>query len=380
MHSGFLIYVATFLIMVSCTIQRENDTLLLRSRQKLRESTSVSYDFVNQTNNLFNSTNYSDSGNVTYFKVKNGIDGFGLYAKQRQIDYLFDGLQFEKFKHQDKIQIMYDEEEIQNDSTYFENLPFFTSNPFNILNAKSFEKFTLTKTNEQGLLVYKDEHRQTSKSDSTKKVTYQKCYFLDKKSKEVIRIIDRTILEKDTLQVVDWHYTNYKYGKFNSNIIDSLKSLNYTQLSPENEYDELEYKSIKVGDKLEQQTYKDSKGNDIKIYGNEDKLSLIIFSLIGCAPCEMALKDLSLANNNIRKDVDIFYSSFQNNHSALKKYLNKKDISYISFGSESNLLSNFGMYHSPSFVIINTNGEVMKIIEGYEKAKKDELFQFLLSK
>ena len=77
-------------------------------------------------------------------------------------------------------------------------------------------------------MVYKDEHRQTSKSDSTKKVTYQKCYFLDKKSKEVIRIIDRTILEKDTLQVVDWYYTNYKYGKFNSNIIDSLKSLNYT--------------------------------------------------------------------------------------------------------------------------------------------------------
>lgn len=102
-----------------------------------------------------------------------------------------------------------------------------------------------------------------------------------------------------------------------------------------------------------------------------------MFSFMGCAPCETALKDFRDAGYTFNKDINFYYSSFQNPGKTLKRYLQKKGFPNTGFGRESKMIDDFSLYHSPSFVLFDSSGVVQKVIEGYDDEVKKILFGLL---
>jgi len=371
------IVIFALLCMFSCVSLKQNTKTLDSAIQKLSQNVNVSYDYVTKTDNYFNSTQSVDSGSVCRFRSEGGLFGFGFYVRQNKTEYLFDGTHFSKYKHDEKVKVVFDGKEIKTDSNYFDNFSFWAQSPFHLGHAKGLVKLADIFKEDKKQRVYFKEYKQPSMSDNSLTVTYQKYMFLDKTSNEVLSIKDITILENDTLQISEKLFRNYTFKSKCHPEIQRLENLNYAVVLAENEFPDPEITPIKIGQKVKNRTYLNIHENETFIYGEDGKSSLIIFGFIGCAPCERALKDLKFNYPPLRKDIDIFYSSFQNKNIAIQKYLNKKEIPFIAFGEESKMIMDFQLYHAPTFVFIDANGIVTDVQEGYDHDVKTKILDLI---
>ena len=370
------------ILLLGCHQNGSSKKTLQEVKEKLSKASTISYKYNSETDNKFNETKYSDAAEIEYYKIENSLYGFGLRALSNEEEYLFDGRNFEKLKHSDKIRVVYEKEAIEKDSNYFYNLSFFSTNPIRI---KEYSEFATIKDSIIGgvsYYIYKDEAQTISKSDSSKIVKYQKFFYVDAKLNDIIQVKDLTIRNDETLQIIDHNFSAYKFNNSGQKypIFDQNDKFQYKTIKEEEEYEEFTFTPIKEGEILSKKTYTDVNQKAINIYGDPPHLSLIMFSFIGCAPCEKALIDFKEAKYNFTPRIKLYYSSFQNTSSSLKNYLEKKGFPYQAFSKESNMIEAFSLYHSPSFVLIDSNGKVMKVIEGYDDEVKNTLFELLMPK
>ncbi|MBK9736324.1 MAG: hypothetical protein IPO92_15725 [Saprospiraceae bacterium] len=349
---------------------------------RYQKARSVDMIFIIGQTIFFNETTYLDSGKVMFYKLDNSLRGFGLHANQIDVEYLYDGNNFEKLKHKEKLRVIFDTFAIRNDQDYFFSFPFCKWNPVKLLSKSDFAYVFDTIMNSTKYYVFKKENKQKSKSDSTLIVTYIKLYFVSAADSKLDKMEEITIRGSDTLQLATHHFKNIFYERrpFYFEDLDSLKHLNYRNVSEENEFEEFKYIPIKVGAKLQKARYTDINGVSTAIFGNSGQMSLIMFSFIGCAACEQALKDFENENYNFKEGINVYYSSFQNVNAVLKSYINKKKLPFVSFGKESNMIEEFSCYFSPTFVLINSEGFVLNVLEGYDNEVKRVLFELLLQK
>lgn len=347
----------------------------------LNNASSIKYSYSRETDNIFNGTNYSDSADITYFKMDSSLYGFALHALSGDEEYLFDGYNFEKLNHSNKIRVKYDMDNTENDSNYFNRLSFFSANPMNILEYNTFGLIIDSTISGQAFVIYKTENQSISKSDDSQIVKNQKFIFVALGSKDVCRICNITMRNDETLQIENHHFTNFIYNNFVSDFssFEENEKLNYEIVNEEDENKEFTYTPIQEGERLTKKAYIDVDQKEVNIYGESTKSSLIMFSFIGCTPCEIALKDFKEADYKFTDQINLYYSSFQNSSFILKKYLNKKGFPFKAFGKESKMIDDFSLYHAPSFVLIGPSGKIVKVIEGYDEEVKHFLFELLAS-
>jgi len=373
---------ALLILSLGCYKNNSSEKVASEIRNKILESSSISYNYKSITDNRFNETTYLDSAAITYYKLDFSLHGFGLHALSKNEEYFFDGYNFEKIKPIDKIRVKYNKDEIKNDSAYFYNLSFFASNPMSIKDHLEFDTITKMMIENKHYYLYKNEEQHISKSDSSEIVKYQKIFYSEVASGNIQQIQDLTIRNDETLQVIDHYFTDYIYKTEPSSVprFDPNDDLKYKTITEEEEYEAFSYTPIKAGETLARKTYTDIEEKEVSIYGEQQKTSLIMFSFIGCAPCEVALRDFKDSGYWFTDEVDLFYSSFQNTGPSLKKYLAKKEFPFKAFGKESEMIQDFSLYHAPSFVFIDSNGKVLKVVEGYDEEVKKTLFDIIKSK
>lgn len=366
-------------LLVGCNALESPEKVLNEAKNQLSKAGVVAYKASNEVNNKFNDTEYADSATVVFSKIENSIFGFGLYALWGEAEYVFDGNEFEKVDHSKKVRVTYDNAEIKEDSNYFEGFPFFSTNPFMIEDVNDTGFLMDTLIDGQQHYIYKTELRNASKVDTTETVIYEKFFFVETRSKQVSAIKNLIIRNGDTLQISDYYFTVYAFNQEAEPAPEILElDQEYTVLKAEDET--FTYTPIAAGDILSRKRYETVEGKELDIFGNKGKSTVIMFSFIGCTPCEKALLDFKQAEYKFTDSVDLYYSSFQNEAPALKKYLQKKEFPYPAFAKESNMIEAFSLYHSPSFVLIDATGEVMEVIEGYDEEVRDTLFQWLAEK
>ncbi|HLO54106.1 MAG TPA: hypothetical protein VK169_07465 [Saprospiraceae bacterium] len=363
----------------SASLQKK-DAILEKAIDKLHQNVNISYDYLTKTDNYFNSTFTVDSGSLTRFRSAGGLHKFGFCAKQKQVAYLFDGIHFSKYKHEEKVKVVFDEGEIQSNESYFENFIFWSQSPFQLANMEGLVKLEDKFVEDRKFHVFLKEQMRPSMSDSTQIIKYQGFWFIEEESNEVSMIRNITILENDTLQKVEQLFNNFAFGNYNKTTIKGLEDLNYDVVLAENEYPELEITPIRIGQKVKSNKYVNIHNEETIIYGEDGKSSLIVFGYIGCFACEKAIKDLLMIYPNLKKDINVFYSSFQNKNFAVGKYIQRKKLPFVAFGSESNMMVDFQLYTSPSFIFIDEKGFVTYIEEGYNQEVKAKLMDILLIK
>lgn len=363
----------------SASLQKK-DAILEKAIDKLHQNVNISYDYLTKTDNYFNSTFTVDSGSVIRFQSEGGLHKFGFCVKQKQVTYLFDGIHFSKYKHEEKVKVVFDEGEIQSNESYFENFIFWSQSPFQLGNMEGLVKLEDKFVDGRKCHVFLKETKEPSFVDTTLVDTSQKFWFIDKESHEVSMIRNIIIVENDTLQKMEHMFRNFSFGHDETNAIKELEDLNYDVVLAENEYPALEITPIRIGQKVKSNKYVNIHGEETIIYGEDGKSSLIVFGLIGCGNCELGIKDLLMNYPNLKKNINVFYTSFQNKNFAVEKYIQKKKLPFVAFGAESNMIIDFQLYNSPTYLFIDKNGFVTEILEGFDKENRSKLMDILLIK
>jgi len=366
------------LLVFGCQTSQPSDQILSEVIGKIQNASNIQYTYRSITDNKFNDTKYFDTAVVTYYKLDSSLHGFGLKALSRNEAYIFDGHNFEEINHDEKTRIQFDQNEIIQDSSYFHNFSFFASNPLRIKEYPQFDSIVESIINNKRFHLCMFEENSPSKSDSSKIVRYQKTFFIEADSNYITQFKDLTIRNDETLQIVDHFFSNYKYQNKKS-LFPKFEHLeNYKIIQEADIDDEFTYTPVKVGEKLSQKNYLNLSGKEVSIYGENQKPTLIMFSFIGCAPCEIALNDFKDADYWFKNHLNVYYSSFQNNGESLKEYLKKKDFPFDAFGKESNMIADFSLYHAPSFVFIDPSGKILKVVEGYDDEVQQSLFDLII--
>lgn len=371
--------IGLILFPASASLQKK-DAVLEKVIDKLQQNVNISYDYLTKTDNYFNSTFIVDSGSVIRFSSAGGLHKFGFCVKQKQVAYLFDGIHFSRYKHDEKVKVVYDEGEIQSDESYFDNFGFWAQSPFQLADMEGLVKLEDKFVEGRKCHVFLKETKVPSLVDTTLIDTNQKFWFIDKESHEVSMIRNIIILENDTLQKMEHMFLNFSYGQDEKNAIKGLEDLNYEVVLAENEYPELEITPIRIGQKVKSNKYVNIHDEETIIYGEDGKSSLIVFGLIGCGACELAIKDLLAIYPNLKKDINVFYTSFQNKNFAVEKYIQRKKLPIVAFGAESNMIVDFQLYTSPTYLFIDKNGFVTEILEGFDQENRTKLLDLLLIK
>ncbi|HMU03287.1 MAG TPA: hypothetical protein PJ990_06670, partial [Saprospiraceae bacterium] len=270
--------IGLILFPASASLQKK-DAVLEKVIDKLQQNVNISYDYLTKTDNYFNSTFIVDSGSVIRFSSAGGLHKFGFCVKQKQVAYLFDGIHFSRYKHDEKVKVVYDEGEIQSDESYFDNFGFWAQSPFQLADMEGLVKLEDKFVEGRKCHVFLKETKVLSLVDTTLIDTNQKFWFIDKESHEVSMIRNIIILENDTLQKMEHMFLNFSYGQDEKNAIKGLEDLNYEVVLAENEYPELEITPIRIGQKVKSNKYVNIHDEETIIYGEDGKSSLIVFGL-----------------------------------------------------------------------------------------------------
>ena len=131
---------------------------------------------------------------------------------------------------------------------------------------------------------------------------------------------------------------------------------------------------IQGGQKIPTQTYTDIAGKAIPLYGTPNQQTLIMFSFIGCAGCEVAMRKMKQKNYALKENIQLYYSSPQDSTAALLAYLQKKEFPFTGFAEESLMQEDFEVIMFPTFALIDSEGIVQKVAMGYNEEIESLLF------
>lgn len=371
-----LLLLFNLMILVGCQNSESNNaTALNEAKNKLRQASTIHYDYQSKWDTRLNETTFdSPPIQITYSKVDSSLLGYGFYAKGGEVELVFDGLNYFEIDHNEKTILFNDSERIKGDARYFESSMLFGVNPLNLLKVDSIESSSKSMINNQKFEIFQT-RKIVEKED--RKIQTDNYYFIESETHLLQQIQDVIIINGDTGQIIDHYFTNYviENSLFDFTKLDHSKTTTYQALWENDREAAGLVKQIKVGTQLETQTYQDIENHAISIFGNSKKQSLIMFSFIGCGGCEIAMRDFKKKDYQVNQNIDLLYSSPSDKQAVLKRYLNKKGFPFKGFSKESNMNEDFSAFSFPTFVLVDSKGEVQEVIQGYEDKVKEILFE-----
>jgi peroxiredoxin len=127
------------------------------------------------------------------------------------------------------------------------------------------------------------------------------------------------------------------------------------------------------GKVAEDWTLKESNGESISLRNLKSKVILMQFTGIGCGPCHESIPFLKkLVNDNINKDFELIcIEAWSDNVSGIERYKNKNEINFKLLVSKGILNEKYKIQGAPSFLILDKERIIRKVIVGYRKGKTD---------
>lgn len=94
----------------------------------------------------------------------------------------------------------------------------------------------------------------------------------------------------------------------------------------------------------------------------------------GCLPCLRAIPDL-VEVDDLYKDLGVIIIgiNFNDNAQQVKEFLKYRNANYLSTYSSKEIVDQYGIESFPTTIIIDQNGKIYKIIEGWGQKYKPRL-------
>lgn len=373
-----LLLAATGLSLISCEATDADGSptdaasVLEATRSKLLETPTHQYRFKSFWDNRFASSTYADAMEITYSYLPESELGFGFFAEGTESAILYDGKDKLEIDHIKRQVVRTTATEIGKDSTYFAKLMCFHGDPKTLPSLAEVDRITDTVIAGKSLYAYT-----TTAAKSGNNTVTTRVYYVDPDQQVVDRISYISHVGRDTSQIIDYFFSGYvfsdQYHTFGA--ADRGKSLAYREISDADEEQESRSGLIRPGAQLHRADYVDIDGKEQLIYGKAGKKTVVMFGFIGCGNCEQAFREMKKKKFAVRSDVDLVYSSPIDAADKLRPYLGKKEFPFIGFGKESRMNDNFKAAEFPTFVLIDEQGGVEKVLGGYDGEVDNLLFE-----
>lgn len=376
MKNQLFIYpiVCLFSFLWGCGSNKTATETLIDTSRKTANSKLIQYKYVSNWDNRFNETTYSDSASIILSRNESDYHEFGFYANTYDAEHLFDGVNYREIRHKEEIIVQHDAQQIREDSSYFANKIIFFASPIELSSPKNFTIVFDTIIDNKDFYVYKEEERAIK--DNARRLQTDRLYYLETKANLVRQIQQINIVDGDTLQIIDYHFSAFKFDKapFQFTDVEQSASLKYREIGIDDLDNERHLKQITAGEKLDRKFYKDINDQNVSLYGDARTQNLILFSFIGCGGCEYAMREMKKKAYQIKDGINFYFSSPNDKKKPLKSYLAKKEFPFGAFSQESNMNEDFSIYSFPTFVLIDSKGVVTKVLSGYDEEVEAILF------
>jgi len=326
--------------------------------------------------NRFASSTNRDTAAITYGKLADSELGFGLYVVKKNKEILYDGEDRLDIDHVKRKVVRTTAADIGRPTDYLDNLTFFHNDPKDLPAAEELTRISDTVINGKREYLYAVTGFNPTTYDAGKQVNTTRQYFVDPEGKVVTRIRKSTHIENDTVQIIDYFFSDFTFTEevFDFNMVDVPPPTDYRELTDAENDKERLAGLVKAGDQLFRSDYTDVNNEEQFLYGKAHGKTVVMFSFIGCGGCEYALREMKKKNFALKDGIDLVYSSPVDASSTLPAYLKKKGFPFVGFGKESLMNENFKVASFPTFVVINEQGRVERVIGGYDEEAEDVLF------
>jgi thioredoxin-related protein len=380
--ASVLILTAIFVLLTRCEAPSSNSvstnalSVLEATRSKMLTTPTHKYRFTSSWDNRYARSSWADTMDITYSWLPDSELGFGFYAAGSNSDVLYDGKDKLKIDHNKRKVVRTTAAEIGKAPDYFAHSMCFHGDPKALPDPALLDRVTDTIIGGKKLYAYSVTTKAPSAGNPVQNLVSTRIYYLDPERQVVDRIRNISHAGQDTSQVIDYFFSNYSfaddYHEFGDS--DRAKSLAYREINKADDKKERLSGLISPGAQLHRADYTDINGEEQLIYGKAAKKTVIMFGFIGCGNCELAFREMKKKKFAVRDDIDLIYSSPINDAPALRNYLKKKEFPFTSFGEESRMNDNFKAAGFPTFVLINEQGRVERVIGGYDDEVAKILF------
>ncbi|MGB0982502.1 MAG: TlpA family protein disulfide reductase [Saprospiraceae bacterium] len=371
---AIFLLVSTLVLIQSCSKTPSADEVWKASTDKFKNTTSYQFKYKQHQNNRLNGeVNLFLEGEVRYSKLAKSQYGFGFHTFfNNYAENIYNGQKTYKNIDHD-LEVIWtldasDEEAIKERPSLFADYQV-------ILNDYEFEYISDTIVRNRKMFVYHDIEGKTSKRE----IRIERVFLIDIKSQLPYMLKKMSINNKtqDTLQILKTtlNYFKFSENEYNFASIDSSAFSNYSiNIVREQKRKEVKKDQIKEGHFLKKSNYTDIDGNEFPLYGKGGKKTVIMFSFKDCGGCKLAMKAMSKRKFKIKKDLNFYYSNSTDPVSTIQPYLKEKQFPFPIFTKKSDIAKDFGIYSYPTFVLIDANGKIEKVISSYNKEVEAILF------
>ena len=381
------LFIIAFLPLVFLVFQNcKNNTLspdevLSAAKEKLKNGQSIHYDFKLHVDDRANKTNMTQSAELVFSKLDSSRHDYGLYAKNEEFEFIFDGYNLYDIMHDKKSIIRYAPEEIDR---FVESSVFVPFGPLKILEVEKFDQVFDTLKEGKKYFVFQQRKEGASVYDKKSIEINIKQYYIDPISKNIHQLQIIGIDDNDTSRVNNIYFTNYQFENTpfdfskidprNLNDIDQPSYAKYQEMSWDDYRNRRKLKQVQEETQLTKKTYQNINGQDVALYGNIQKKTLVMISFVGCVGCEYAMKEMRQKKYLFKDEIDFYYSSPIDVDERLKKYLVKKEFPHGAFSKESQMKEAIPVVSYPTFVLVDAKGKVEKVISSYTEEVEEIIF------
>lgn len=364
----------SILFLTGCDHNKSENCDLLLFHKQVANAEVIEYEHLQAIDNRFNSSFRFDTSIVRVFKFAQ--DSFSFHILKQDSEWLYNNENLVYLNHLDSSKT---EESISFDEMrHSDQYPIWQNNLLSAIDSIESHSCRLSNSKKDPVYSIDFENQSKSKSGDEEIVRWKYQYSIPEVYNNSFKHKAITIKGMDTLQI-QFH----TYHRINNNpqsklyqLSERFKNNNYPL---ENGNDDLPFGSepISTGARIVKDNYIDINGNQISIVSTEKEYSILMFSVIGCGFSESALYDLKIDEYELKSHANLYYSSFQNNNVAIQNYIEDKPYFKNAFAMESNMIMDFRLPVSPTFVVINGHGVITKIVEGYDETVLKELHDLI---
>jgi hypothetical protein len=350
--------------------------VLEATRKKMAANATHTYRVRSSWDNRFAKNTYADTVDVMYTSFSDGENDFGFHIKGSDFAVIYDGEDELKIEHATRKIVRTTATEIAADPAYFKHKLFFLANPRELLDLEGIDQGFDTIIAGENYFVYRIFVRSPVAAAPSKTMVVARTYFLDPSESVLQRIQKASYVDRDTVQVVDYFFSNYTFSpapyRFDESDLAAFSG--YREVNRAVNKKERLSGLVRSGDQLTRADYTDINGQEQLLYGNAGEKTVIMFSFIGCGGCEYALKEMRKKSYRFRSDINFAYSSSVDQAAAIRTYLQRKEFSHLAFDKSSRMNDNFRAAAFPTFVVISEEGQIEQVIGGYDQSVEWLLF------
>lgn len=114
-------------------------------------------------------------------------------------------------------------------------------------------------------------------------------------------------------------------------------------------------------------------GKPLKLLALKDKVVVLNFWFVGCAPCRVEMPGLNTLTEEFQDEDVVFIAFALDNAEALREFLKEKEFTYQIVPDAGKIAALYGVKVYPTHVIINKKGEIEFMLTGGSEDRHEQL-------